>query len=229
MIRRVFGRVQILVRAAVAALGGLSLVVCAAALVFWARGYWVVDVVEVMGYRAAGGDVTTTVHRVSNGKGVVVFAHSRRWNAYFPGTSVKRDAQGRWVEVPRAPPPDAHSRRVERTSMEPDRFQVLGTTPWQRLGFNAYSGGDEKLGRGGQLAERNRYGGLRVPHWLVVLLTGAPGFLSLRSLAKLRRRSRIRRGLCARCAYDLRATRDRCPECGEAVPCEVSPSPPAGA
>jgi hypothetical protein len=53
------------------------------------------------------------------------------------------------------------------------------------------------------------------PHGLL-----AAGFMLLPGLdlaAGLRRWRRRRLGLCAGCGYDLRATPDRCPECGEAA------------
>lgn len=65
---------------------------------------------------------------------------------------------------------------------------------------------------------------LLLPHWSVVLflLIGLyPEMFA--ALRELRRRRRIRAGLCPGCGYDVRLLRDRCPECGE----RIAPSPPA--
>jgi hypothetical protein len=55
-----------------------------------------------------------------------------------------------------------------------------------------------------------------VPHWFlafVLLLSPARWALTtLTRLAAARRRQRV--GHCAKCGYDLRASSDRCPECG---------------
>jgi hypothetical protein len=53
------------------------------------------------------------------------------------------------------------------------------------------------------------YGFIGVPLWVVAILTAITPALKIR-----RRYSRAYVGLCATCGYDLRATPDRCPECG---------------
>ena len=50
------------------------------------------------------------------------------------------------------------------------------------------------------------------PLWPVTLVTSIPVFLYLHRLR--RRIARARGGLCPTCGYDLRATPQRCPECG---------------
>jgi hypothetical protein len=50
------------------------------------------------------------------------------------------------------------------------------------------------------------------PTWLAALaFAPLPGIVLTRAI---RRRRRVREGHCRKCGYDLRATPDRCPECG---------------
>ena len=58
---------------------------------------------------------------------------------------------------------------------------------------------------------------IMIPLWLVFLIFCGV-FTTCRWLStKLLHQQRRRTGLCAACGYDIRATPDRCPECGQAV------------
>jgi hypothetical protein len=59
------------------------------------------------------------------------------------------------------------------------------------------------------------------PYWFITgLISLPPGLFLGRRLKRGRRR---RRGLCQSCGYDLRATNNRCPECGIAKPAVDAP------
>jgi hypothetical protein len=61
------------------------------------------------------------------------------------------------------------------------------------------------------------YGGryVNVPHWFIAVISG--GLSALLSRRWWKRRFLAMAGRCGRCGYDLRATPDRCPECGAAA------------
>jgi hypothetical protein len=61
--------------------------------------------------------------------------------------------------------------------------------------------------------ERTEVRFVALPHWIVAAATAALP-LAFFTVA-YRRRRRHGPGRCSRCGYDLRATPDRCPECGK--------------
>jgi hypothetical protein len=89
---------------------------------------------------------------------------------------------------------------------QPARFSTMtDRRKWQRRGF---------AGGGGTGWEF-----FSIPLWFLSLLTVLLPLVWLLSLSPFRRRRRrARAGLCPACGYDLRASPERCPECGTVSP-----------
>jgi hypothetical protein len=103
----------------------------------------------------------------------------------------------------------------------PTDMKMAETAEYRGFGFGRY---DDPVDKPDDVYQRDR--GVVFPHGvLVALFALLPGW----KLAQLTRqaiaRRRIGRGFCGKCGYDLRASRGRCPECGEAI----APGQPAWA
>jgi hypothetical protein len=107
------------------------------------------------------------------------------------------------------------------------------------LGFSVHWWQWQGTARGGpplyRLPSEQRCCGMRtviLPVWApVALLAFLPVRWAVLRRGRWRRDRRIRRGQCVKCGYDLRATTDRCPECGTPAPASHKPTlppPPAG-
>ena len=104
-----------------------------------------------------------------------------------------------------------------------DRPAAVQTPAWVHCGFGAAR---ENRAYGGYT---NRNVRVATPHWVVALVAGVMPVRT--ALLRLRAARRRRRGVCGRCAYDLRGNPDsaRCPECGTPVGARrPGPLAPAG-
>jgi hypothetical protein len=81
-------------------------------------------------------------------------------------------------------------------SLIPPRYSILGVE-WRTVAW-----------------PNSRLRALTVPYWMIAGAATVAPMLSVRRM--IHRRSRRSDGRCAGCGYDLRATPDRCPECGAA-------------
>ncbi len=89
----------------------------------------------------------------------------------------------------------------------------VGWSTWNRIGFAAY---DESRPVGG-VVFRNQ--GFLMPCWALAIAAAVLPVMRIRSwFLAYRRRYRREHQLCWNCGYDLRATPERCPECGTPVP-----------
>jgi hypothetical protein len=79
------------------------------------------------------------------------------------------------------------------------------------LGFDCDDSPNDQIDPNTKMIHRGRLFRLRMPDWAACLMW-LPFAVPL--VKRLHRRQRVRHGLCVVCGYDLRATPERCPECG---------------
>ena len=96
---------------------------------------------------------------------------------------------------------------------EPESF-------WTRLGFGFHAMRKADIApspMSGIVASYDRTR-VQIPIWLAVALAGIPSWGLVRAIKhRLRKHRRLAANLCLDCGYDMRATPERCPECGKVV------------
>jgi hypothetical protein len=166
----------------------MSLVLCVAACVLWVRSYWVT---EMWWFTADGWAVG-----VATPKGCVNLA----WRTYRDAHPSLPDGFRRYADRPPMAASfwnDIHTFRAERTDM-------------------GYSCGGMFFGCSFDYIAGDARHDVTVASWFVASCTSlAPATFAAR---RVRRRRRLRDGACDRCGYDLRASPERCPECGTVRP-----------
>jgi hypothetical protein len=169
-------------------LSALSLLPCAAMCVLWVRSYRLTDSLAwpgADGWRSIGS---------ASGYAVI---------------------QLNWED---APPPSADAGGL--------RYRRMGAyaAPHYAVAYGPVRPGDAfvdwELGDAGWYTVRNR-NGVRsatgvAPFWCLALATAILplSWLGVRLRSHVRERHERRTGLCPACDYDMRATPERCPECG---------------
>jgi hypothetical protein len=107
-------------------------------------------------------------------------------------------ADGWYAGSREAPPP-------ENVGPAEDARRVLGLTFYE---------GRTSPSNTSRFGGNRPYWSITCPHWLVAIVAALYPALRLRRWWQRRRGGGA--GRCLRCGYDLRATPDRCPECGRA-------------
>jgi hypothetical protein len=166
----------------------VSALLFVAACALWVRSYWRHDL-----RMAKRGAVQTSASSVRGGVHFV-----RETGAYpFPPA----DQKAEWFTLP-AFPTDTIDQRYGLRSRD-----------WRLAGF-AWIEGDAREGMIYPGEPPIPYRAVVVPWWFVAALFAV---LPLARWASwLQRRRRATNGLCPTCGYDMRATPERCPECGRA-------------
>lgn len=192
-------------------LTAVSLLLCVATTAFWARSYYVCDLYVYDGFDRKGPPYVMTRVWIDVDFGGVGIVWSRS-----VCTSAAPDEALRWFEAYVREEPTGWRRLIKPGRGYPV-VESRATPAFDHFGLLVSR--TPQPGIGGLKHPTVR---ATVPLWLLTTLFAAPPALWIRRRWRLLKR--IRNGGCLVCGYDLRATPERCPECGT-----ITTGQPAGA
>jgi hypothetical protein len=172
-----------------------SLVLCLVTLGLWVRSYWISDRVLWRGAIVPDGDADRPAFLIRVNRGRLSF----HWDGPIAAYPYSYTEERSWTREP--PSPD-----------KPPPRQWW----WGWVGVHYFNFSNRGFAMSGELLMVH----LALPTLLSALAPA--GWVALR--ARRRNARRTSSGACPACGYDLRATPDRCPECGAVPP---PPPPPA--
>ena len=190
----------------------LSLLLCVAVSALWVRSHAVRDTASWTYFRRDGnggasgdaGDLTSQRGRLwlTIGSGRLGRARSIYWDEYYR----QADATGGRPRFALLHSPCQPMPINQANSPDP------GPSRWPPVQWFQWGQADPTI----PVVVRNTR--IRVDHWLAAaLLALAPAWGATRRFARWRQQCRrFGRQLCPQCGYDLRATPQQCPECGQA-------------
>ncbi|MDB5292429.1 MAG: hypothetical protein JWL69_3670 [Phycisphaerales bacterium] len=202
----------------------LSLLLCILAAALWVRGNWNWDQLYLRTWNR-------TVWSFHCSEGRVTIRHYRNW---------PRPPLVRYVSGPIVDPLKADSSKLTGPIYAMNKFGGAHTRQWNWGQFDGSYGAvcitvlpdgsaewDAPMARFHSLATNAwskpmPFWQVALPHWVILVLLGVLPSSRLAAIAGpwLLLKFRRKEGCCATCGYDLRATPDRCPECGT-VPANV--------
>jgi hypothetical protein len=187
----------------------VSLLLCVAACVLWVRSYFATDMLTLHSESVSGGTYRQVYRLVDSGRGMLLVHRGVIQAApvdpppgYTPTSASRRDAEfpvnpvDRWALSRATSPAGQVVHFAPGVTVRQDRSSEV------TIGHAAL----------GTMAATYEELWIAVPHWLLALVAAIlPTVFGVRFV---RRRRLARLGLCPACGYDLRASPERCPECG---------------
>jgi hypothetical protein len=183
------------------ALAGFPIVLCLILTVLWVRSYWINDSIT---YQLASG-WRWNGYGISSDQGTI-YAFCGPFNWQFRQIGQFYVGQ-QWEQT------DPHRLRYVARRSEAADLDDLGNSYLRRRGF-FFQFPTSPSGSGAAV-----FAAILLPDWLLIAILLVPTAVSM---MRGRRQARLEQTHhCVVCRYDLRATPDRCPECGTPVPQKV--------